>query len=365
MKIKIRINKRKIKYLFIIILALIGSLMFHVEKDENLDFLRYQDILYSLRVSDMSLLDYLIYSNNTTRWTNAMLPYAFGFNTLLFIVAKYFKNDYVLVWISVLIDYTIIAYIAYDWRKEAGYKGKEVVMIVLACFSLLPYIQVNSGLRTATSACIMALAIYRYLYKKVNMIVFFALSLLSVLFHPFSLFAIPIAIVIKMSKSKKVFFITLLGCLFISNIAQIFENSGISFLKAMAIKYKTYTWEGQFRAYRFCLYGVLLTAIICIVYYLLVYRKNKYEMCKYDSSDRESIYLFIVSYCGLVLGQIGSYELVVRNGYLLGALSPILVTLFFESDSHIKETQLIRLSVVALFLYMSAKYIHYYYTFFI
>ena len=100
------------------------------------------------------------------------------------------------------------------------------------------------------------------------------LSLISVTFHPFTLFALPIALVIRLSDRKIVFYITVFGCLFISRIAMILSNSGNVFLRALATKYTTYTAEGQFRAYRFAMYGVIVFSLIAIGYYLLIYRKE-------------------------------------------------------------------------------------------
>jgi hypothetical protein len=362
---KIRINKKKLKYFCIVLFALMGSLMFHADRTSNLDFIRYQDILESLRNSNLSLSDYLINSNTTTRWTNAMLPYAYAFNALVYFVAKFFRNDYVISWISTLIDYSLIAYIAYDWRRESKYRSREVLLIILACFSLLSFMQVNSGLRTATSACIMAFAVYKFLYRNNSIIYFVILSIISVLFHPFTLLAIPIAIVIKASSSKGVFWITLIGCMFLSHIASIFRESSIPFLRALAIKYGTYTSDEQFRAYRFCLYGVLIISVFCIIYYLLIYRKSKDITVGESKGSKEKLYLFVISFCGLIIGNIGSYEIVVRNGYLLGALSPVMISMFYEDSLAKNLAGYIRILIFLLFSFMTLEYIRYHYVFFI
>ena len=54
---KLRIDKRKLKYVGIVLLALIGSFMFHVDRSDNMDFNRYQTIMDSLRSSGISWLD--------------------------------------------------------------------------------------------------------------------------------------------------------------------------------------------------------------------------------------------------------------------------------------------------------------------
>ena len=346
---KLRIDKRKLKYVGIVLLALIGSFMFHVDRSDNMDFNRYQTIMDSLRSSGISWLDYMVNCNAATLRANAIMQYSYAFNTLMYLVAKLFENNYILVWISVLFDYSLIAYIAFDCKRNSKYKTNEVILVLLACFSLLPFIHVNSGLRTATSACIMALAVYRFLYQKKNIVEFLALALLSVLFHPFSIFAVPIAIVIRVSSRKGVLFAVLIGCMFLSRIAEIFLNSGIPFLTLIGRKYITYTSETQFTAYRTFSYGGIINCAIIIAYYLL-------------------IYLFIVCFSGLIVGNVGSYEMICRNGYLLGALSPILISMFYEkghllSGKHIGS--IFRVALGLLFVIMSFQWVRYYYPFFL
>lgn len=362
------INKRKFKYWGMILLALAGSLMFHVDRTANMDFNRYQTILDSLRTSGISWMDYMVNCNAETLRANAIMQYSYAFNTLMYFVAKFFKNNYILVWISVLIDYSLIAYIAFDWKRNSKYKTNEIILTVLACFSLLPFIHVNSGLRTATSACIMAVAVYRHLFHMKNIIEFLLLALLSVLFHPFSILAIPIAIVIRVSGTKGVLFAVLIGCMFLSRIAEIFFKSGIPFLMTIGRKYITYTSETQFTAYRTFSYGGLINCAIIIAYYLLVYRKSREIDDGETVTGKEKIYLFIVCFSGLIIGNAGSYEMVCRNGYLLGALSPVFMSMFYEKGHLLGGKRIGLFFCVALgilFSIMSFQWVRYYYQYFL
>ena len=115
---KLRIDKRKLKYVGIVLLALIGSFMFHVDRSDNMDFNRYQTIMDSLRSSGISWLDYMVNCNAATLRANAIMQYSYAFNTLMYLVAKLFENNYILVWISVLFDY----YRIYCVRLEAKFK---------------------------------------------------------------------------------------------------------------------------------------------------------------------------------------------------------------------------------------------------
>lgn len=376
----IRIDKRKYKYILVIFFALILGFMFHLDKSMNMDFNRWQEIMDTVRNSRMSLAEFLKDNTHMLKWSNVTLPYMYSFNVLLYLISRQFENNYVMVWISVFIDYTIIAYIAYDWRRDSKYKWKEVFLAILICFAFLPFIHVCSGLRTATSACFMALAVYKYLYRDKGILSFILFAGISITFHPFTVFAVPIALVIKITSRKIVFYITVLGCLFISRIADIFSRSGIAFLRSLATKYVTYTSEGQFRAYRFTMYGTIVFAILVIGYYLMVYQKSAAKKggkrsallniiagSKCVNADKERLFLFFSSYLALLIGNIGSYEMVCRGGYLIGASAPILTDLLLGSESPINQNVavMIRFVIVVLLLYMCFCWIRYYYPYFI
>lgn len=55
---RVEVNKKIFKYIFVICIALLGAFMFHVSPDDNMDFVRYQDILRSIRTSQISFFDF-------------------------------------------------------------------------------------------------------------------------------------------------------------------------------------------------------------------------------------------------------------------------------------------------------------------
>lgn len=379
----IKIDKRKNKFYFIVLFAVMLGLMFHLDRSMNMDFNRFQEIMDTIRNSKMSFSNFLADDTHMLKWSNITLPYMYSFNVLLFFVSRLFSNNYVMVWISVLIDYTIIAYIAYDWRRDSRYTQKEVMLSILICFSFLPFIHVCSGLRTATSACFMALAVYKYLYRDKGILIFALFALISITFHPIMCFAIPIALVIKLTNKKLIFYLTVLGCLFISRIADLFLISGNVFLRSLATKYITYTSEGQFRAYRFAMYGTIVFAILVILYYLVVYKRPKSEkngrrrgLLGYitgshaivdDKDAKQRLFLFFSCYLALLIGNIGSYEMVCRGVYLVGASAPILADLLLsvKKNSNSSIAILIGFVIVLLLIYMCFSWIMYYYPYFI
>ena len=376
----IRINKevfkRKLKFFFVVLIALMIGFMFHVDRSMNMDFNRFQEIMDNVRYSQVSFTDFMADNSHLLKWLNVTLPFMYSFNTLVFWVSRLFENNYVIVWISVVIDYSIIAYIAYDWRSCFRYTRKEIITSIIICYAFLPMIHVCSGLRTATSACFMALAIYKFLYQGKSLLTFGVLIFISVTFHPFTLFALPIALVIRLSDKKIIFYITFFGCLFISRIATFFLNSGNVFLRALATKYVTYTDEGQFRAYRFAMYGVIVFSLIAIGYYFFIFRRedgfqsriiNSNKSGRYQTNNENKLYLFLISYMALLIGNVGSYEMVCRGGYIIGAAAPIMMSLFFRKNNGVNTVFAVmaRIIMIILVMYMCISWTMYYYPYFI
>lgn len=351
-----------------IIIALLASFAFHVDTNDNMDFVRYMDILSSIRHSDISFLDFWIYGTQASRWAGTAQIYAYGENILIYLVGRYLQNDYILVWISILIDYTCVIYVAYDLNKDKKLTFREVIFNVLICFAELPFIHACSGLRTATAACVMTVGIYDFLYKNESFIKFIILSVVAVSFHPFVLFAIPLCIVIRISVSRIVFAIVLISTAFLQRLVSLFGKSGIPFLIMLSKKYISYTSENQFRAYRTFEYGTIVICVLFIIY--IVFTQFRIITAKdtvVTIGNAEKIKLFSAAYMATIMGFIGSYELVVRSGYLLGAMSPILTMILYEEDSskvngYLKSV--IRVLILMIILIMSVTYIKYYHQFF-
>lgn len=368
---KIKISKKKLKYILVVLIALIGAFMFHVDTSDNMDFVRYQSILQSIRITNISFKDFWFNGTQVSRGVGAAQIYAYGENILIYVVAKFCTNDYVLEWISVLIDYSCIAYIAYDIKRNSKYSKKQIIIAILICFAELPFIHACSGLRTATAACIMAVALYNYLYKNGLTRNFCLLSFVAVSFHPFVLFAVIIALVVNFVKNRVVIIGVIISMVLIPNIVNVLAHSNFAFLTMLAQKYATYTSENQFRSYRVFQYGTIMFCVIYI-FYLWFINTNVGEMLfdcdNFSLVGIKKFKIFLIGYMFTIIGNITSYELVVRMGYLLGALAPILVVLMFEN----KNTRinyffkfLMHIGIYILIIFMGISYIRYFYKFYL
>lgn len=362
---RVEVNKKIFKYIFVICIALLGAFMFHVSPDDNMDFVRYQDILHSIRTSQISFLDFWLNGTQVSRQAGAAQKYAYSENILIYLIAKYFNNDYILVWCSILIDYVCIAYIAFDLKYYSKYSVLQVIVSILLCFAELPFIHACSGLRTATAACVMAVGLYDYLYKQCRIFHFGILGALAIGFHPFVLFAIVIALTIKLLKNNIAIIGVIVGIILLPQITKLFMNSHVPFLILLAQKYITYTSDKQFRAYRTFQYGTILISALCIIYVLYDCRKRKKNPKEVDTP--KSLKMFFIAYMFVIIGNIESYELVVRSGYLIGAMAPLFSMLVFNyrcrKDDYICFS--IRFSIILLAIVMCIAYVRYYYRWFI
>lgn len=359
-------TRQRYKYILIVAVAVIGACMFYVDPTDNMDFNRFQSIMNSIRDSQIGFFDYMVNSNDETRWVNATLPYCYSFKLLLYIVSNVTPNNYVIVWISVFIDYSIIAYIAYDFGDGSKYGISEVIVASLLCFSLLPFLHACSGMRMALSSCVMSLAVYRFLYQGKGLIGFAILSLISATIHPLMLIAIPFALVVKVSNNKFILLIPIAVVFFIPVLVMLFSNSDIAILQALSTKYGTYTSDRQFTAYRFAYYGVIIVFALFLIYYVIASWNYHNGNCQINPR-KDKLYLFAACYMIIVLGNFGSYEMIARGGYLIGALSPVVTLLLFRNEYgvHSHVAFIIRLAIAVVAGAMCFFNILHYHTYFL
>lgn len=363
------VTTTQIAYSFIVMVAVFVATQFHVTSSDNMDFARHMIRIQYINNSNMSLYQFL-FGGGDSFTTNISLKYCYVFNFIMYFAAKCLKNYYIIVWLFVLIDYSIIAYIGIDWWK--GQKRRNFAMglfEMLVCFSLLPYVHAVSGLRTAMASCIMALALYKYLYKGERFLRLVIITILAALFHPGIILAIPFAILAKKVDRKLGLIITIVAGFLVSVVAQVLVHSSNSFLYAIALKYLQYT-EGGYRGTRFCYYGVIIICILVIIQYIILHLTNGTSIKNNSTSDeRTSIFDFIVYYMIYTLCNIGDYELVMRPGYLLGAFAPIITGMIFSKRYAFKNAHtiswMINIMLFAVMAYVSVMYVYYYGKFFV
>lgn len=370
MMVKRKLNvdiKTLIGYVLVICIAVLRATQFHVERGDNMDLARHMYMMEVINMSDYSLLEYVfLYGDAFT--SNITMKFCYAFNIIVYIIAKYCNNYYIISWLFVFVDYSIIAYMGLDWWKNyGGRKGYMFLFEILICFSLLPFFQAVSGLRTAMAACLTALAIYLYLVRDKSLLVFFAVSVLAATVHPVFMIAVPFAVLAKIADGKKGLLITVVGSVSVPLIANICIKIPNDFLYGIAFKYLQYTGEDGYRSTRFCYYGVIVICFLVIVqYFLNSMHKSPQNEKTLDSEVQEimpseRIYHFVIYYMIFILSNIGKYEMVLRPAYLLGALAPVISGMVFSGRHSGKERNILPMMILlplfAVVLYVSIKYL--------
>lgn len=365
-RISIILLRKKVACIFIVLASYLLAMMFYVKTTDNMDFVRIQELMESLRNTKLSLIEYLFTEAGTQ--LNATLRYTFLFNILMYFVAKYCENYFVLTWISAAIDFAVISYIYYDWTKTRKTTVSEMICMVFLCAAFLPFVHVVSGIRAAMAACFMALAVYKYIYRNKSILVFGFLVFLSVSSHPFTIYAIPAALLIRYSSSIKAFFIVLMGTIGLIYLVPIIGRLGIPFLSTLAIKFHTYTAASQYTSYRSIYYSSLICAVLFVLYYLLFLWKKTDKKKSSIEIQKDRLYKFIICYSAVILGSFGSYDIVCRLSYVLGAFSPVLSEMIFslrkKDQGRYLLARVLCIIIIILAIYTFMKHIRYYGGFF-
>lgn len=365
MKIKKAINLNTIIYILLVLMLVYVSTKFNVTPKDNMDFVRHSYRIDALRRTNMSFMDF-VFGNRYTFTYNSSMKYCYGFSIAQYITAKFFKNDYVLVWTFILIDYSIISYIGIDWWKNT--RHKNVIMVVyemLICYSMLPFIHAVSGLRTGIASCFCALGIYNFLFKNKSLANFIFCFLISVSFHSLIIIALPFILIAKYIKTREGLIMVLAISLGTSLFVNVLSRTSLGFFSMLARKYLEYTAEDGYRGTRFCYYGVIVISFLVFLQYInVIFLDSSRGKNSINEKDTSKIYNFIVYYMIFVLSNIGNYEMVMRPGYLLGALAPITTGMIFTRNHSKKYSYVISIPIncalLAIIIYVSYMYFTYY-----
>ncbi|MBR0341385.1 MAG: EpsG family protein [Oscillospiraceae bacterium] len=373
---KIKLKKKRVSiplpftqlgYFLIICAAVMRAMQFHVQTGDNMDLLRHFSMMKLIKYSGYSLYEYVfLYGDAFT--SNISMRFCYAFNFVVYLAAKYLKNYYHLAWAFVFFDYLIISYIGFDWWKnQGGRKGIMFLYEILICFSLLPFFQTVSGLRTAMAACIMGLSIYLYLCKNKSLWTFLFVMAIGTMFHPAFITAAPFVVLAKKMDRKKALMIVFIASASVALIANLLIRSSNRFLYSIAFKYLQYTGEDGYRSTRFCYYGVIVICILTLTnYFYALFWKKKHTQTALITFDGKNdgafmtVYDFIAYYMIYILSNIGKYEMVLRPAYLLGAMAPMVTGMVFNVRGKNRKRDVIT-NAILLMLLVIVSYVSFMY----
>ena len=138
--LKRNISKRRVYCTFIMIFIMIIAMQFRVMPLDNLDYARHMELITGVRRTYNSLWEFLFVDSIKVDLSYGIISYKFlyTFKVLLYTCAKTFENNYVLSWVCTFITYSLVMYIALDWKKGIKYSGLELLLNFVLCFAYYP-----------------------------------------------------------------------------------------------------------------------------------------------------------------------------------------------------------------------------------
>ncbi len=345
---RLKITEFQSKAMFALFSIALSAIALNIKGSIGLDLDVHFMLMNDIRNADISFFDFMFV--NTNYVGGIQYSQLLTFNMLRWFVVTFFDDNMVLPWICVIIDYTIIGYIYTDWYATTIGKNKYSITPLVVSFSFLPFVNCCSGMRNGLCACLLALGIYLYLYKKKRFLIFALLAFLAATVHPAAIITIPFVLISKINIGIWGYIGVFVLSISAQNVAKWMSQSGNLYLSIIGSKYYTYTSESQYRASRAPLYTVLILIIIFLVIYFVVHFKNKYD---FSANGRDFIYSFLAVYMVYILGNIGNYDMVLRPAYVLGPLSPVLCsmildkTLWIQSKLNSRVQNVIRIICIA------------------
>lgn len=348
----IRLSKKEKAFFLLLFSVSLANIAFFKDPKSGWDLISHFNYMDQIRQSSISFFDFLFI--NRRNIGSSGYKDLISFNVIRFLVSKITTDNRFLPWLCVLIDYGIFSYILFDWGKENKMSGKTCCMSLLLCFTLMPYVYAYSGIRNVLSFAFAALGSYIYLYKNGKIYYFAILMFVAITIHPSSIICVPIVFLAKIPFAKKTVLILFCSSFALTSIANWLLTANNSFLKSIAQKYLLYSSEIQYRDARYILYGDFILVVLFFI--LLFFRSNQ---C--ISSNRETVYNFLLLFLAYILSNIGNYDLFIRPTYLLGFFSPILVSQLnqrsFNAKSIDKLQKSIRFFCISLSGYMLYRHI--------
>lgn len=339
--------------LFILSLAVI-AFCFEPE-GSGLDIERHWERILLIQQTDISFGNFLF--ENSYGYQGLYV-----FNAICYLIAKLSVNRHVLPFLVAAVSYSISFYIMRDWAVRENIPRKYYALSILINFSFLPYYMVVGGIRNGVASCIMALAVYLYLYRRKNILVFSILCVTSMLIHISVIIVIPFVILSKVRVGIRSGVCIVLVSSLCGLIANKFATLRIPYLSELAKSYLLYSSDGQFRSAQY----FVITDISLIVIFLVVLffqYESKVKTKEIIGTLNVRMYNFVMLYGLYIIGNLKNYDLVLRPAYLFGPLAPILVCLFYNKTYWGKKRSILvvlKLLVSCISLYTVMRYMTYF-----
>lgn len=343
-------KKKTVTVVFVLFVLGLSIMAYLFVPDETYDLYRHFLYMEEIQKSGYSLGD-LFKQAFSRNQEVGRYPTLITFNLLRDVLVQT-SNNHLLPFVCTGISYSIFAYISLNWFNKNNLSYKKIILATFVMFSLLPIIMIVSGIRNGTSFSLVALAIYKWLYQKKNIILFIFLSLIAIFMHTSAIIPVLLAIISRFLKGLKGIVIIVVAFLLLTAIMNIAVNSNIPLVKEVAERFiyfnDDYKYSGEMVSYICC----LITCVICFVSFLL--NANLKSLTTFDN--------FILMYLLVLILSVflNSTAFMTRLCYLIAYFSPIIVFPYAtKKKNHLKQSGLCVLFETSLFL-VSAVSVFYY-----
>ena len=271
-----------------------------------------------IRTSNISLFDFLFHNSKSIGgdgYTSLV-----SFNVLRYLCVKLSKHNELICAVVIFLDYYISGYLIMDWNNETSGRYKIDNLSLLVLLTFIPFANHIGNLRFGLCSVIMGLAAYLYLFKKKNTSLFILLSLIAATIHPAAVMTIIFVLIAKFGFGMIVYVSVFAIGLIARLVSTALLKSNIKYFRIIAQKYMIYTSENQYRASRAPLYTVLILICVFLILFILIAFSSRKENI---FSSKTAIYNFLVIDMLFSLGNIGSYDMVIRPTVVLGSLTAV------------------------------------------
>ena len=181
-----------IPFMLALVLAILAYYFYPV--GGNFDLSKYYNLMDMIKIDDIESITYI---NNY---------FEFLFKTYMYLIAN--VNNYRLFqFFPVLIFYSMLFYIIFDYGKTKEYSNFFIAFVCLFCVCLFRFVLIASSIRYALAYIIFALALYLDLIKKRKGKLIKLLYILPIFIHKTSIILLLFRLLIEIKNKKIIYFI--------------------------------------------------------------------------------------------------------------------------------------------------------------
>lgn len=326
-----KISKKSVFLSFFVFALAYGILAYHVEPPNSWDLYRHFAELNRIRSGGLYYLWHVgIYKNQIG-------------SSLLFYLVSFLPNNHFLPFLSIIIEYSILAYIISDYCEENHLNCRYIFLILILHLGLNDISWTLSTIRQTLAMAFVALAVYLDLVKKKKIgLIFYVFGFVM---HPGSIGAILIRLALILYKRKiPIHILLVMWGAFASKIAFTLIRSSVFAIQYIGSMLNEYVFSDHAEA------GdsrqVVVKLILLLILLIMIWRRRNFWI------DNDYIkFVFLTSV--FTLGSIVSGQIFLRYILLLSYLI-IPIPKLISSNTKIGSVSLSDIFFIFMFIGLMA-----------